>query len=273
MDTMEELTKETRQLLLSAEKAYELFRKLSKHNNTADKAVDNVISQAVDKGELSSFSFTGRITDLSYFSQSDTMPVSAIRGIKDQTFKEAVKQNFDMAERQGLIELDGDNIRITAKGKEYISKPYFVQAAKADQTAAYQKATVEMANANTAENEVQMCVALSGNYTNDFTVFYHTDRIDLSTVISHPDKKTAKQILSNVGKWQEGGLVTVNNWFATITENGKAVLQSEGFKQAAGTPLAEKAIGSAGIPGKIIVATKKAAAVVAEAVQTAAITR
>ena len=46
-----------------------------------------------------------------------------------------------------------------------------------------------------------------------------TDSIDLSTVINHPDKKIAKQILSNVKKWQSGGFVTVKDGVATITQN------------------------------------------------------
>ena len=47
----------------------------------------------------------------------------------------------------------------------------------------------KMASADTAENKVQMCVGLRGNFYNDFTVFRHTDSIDLSSVINHPDKR------------------------------------------------------------------------------------
>ena len=145
-----------------------------------DSAADNLISQALDNGELSSSSrraaganhagssslhkfssapdiselnftfFTGQTTDLSYFSQSDTMPLSAIRNIGDENIKEAVKQSFDRAAYQGYITLDGDNIRITAKGKEYISQPDFVRAAQADQTAVYQKTVAKMASSNTS---------------------------------------------------------------------------------------------------------------------------
>ena len=211
---------------------------------------------------------TGQTTDLSYFSQSDTMPLSAIRNIGDENVKEAVKQTFDKAQQQGLIALDGDNIKITAKGKDYISQPDFVKVAQADQTVAYQKSVAKMASTGTAENEVQMCAGLSGNYMNDFTVFNHTDKIDLLTVINHPDKKAAKQILSNVKKWQKGGFVTVKDGMATVTQQGKALLNSEVFKKAAGTPIAEKAVGAAGIPGKVIVAMKKVVTAVAKAVQT-----
>ena len=201
------------------------------------------------------------------------MPLSAIRNIGDENIKEAVKQNFDKAAQQGLIELDGDNIRITAKGKDYISQPDFIKAAQADQTAAYQKSVAKMASANTAENEVQMCVGLRGNYYNDFTVFNHTDNIDLSTVINHPNKKLSKQILSNVKKWQGGNFVDVKGGIVTITQNGKAVLASAGFK-AASVPLTEGTVAAVGnVPGAVIVATKKVVTEVAKAVQTAAATQ
>ena len=277
MSTLDEISGEikqktqgTIQFLQQAEHLFELFARSAKKT---DEATDNLISQALDKGELTSFSFTGQVTDLSYFSQSETMPLSAIRNIGDENIKEAVKQNFDKAAQQGLIELDGDNIRITAKGKEYISQPDFVRAAQADQTSAYQKTVAKMANVNTAENEVQMCVGLRGNFYNDFTVFRHTDSIDLSSVINHPDKKTAKQILSNVKKWQSGGFVTVKDGVATITQNGKAVLASAGFK-AASVPLTEGTVAAVGnVPGAVIVVTKKVVTAVAKAVQTAAATQ
>ena len=277
MSTLDEISGEIKQktqgavqFIQQAEHLFEYFAKLA---GKEDSAADNLISQALDNGELSSFSFTGQTTDLSYFSQSDTMPLSAIRNIGDENIKEAVKQNFDKAAQQGLIELDGDNIRITAKGKDYISQPDFIKAAQEDQTAAYQKSVAKMASANTAENEVQMCVGLRGNYFNDFSVFNHTDSIDLSTVINHPDKKTARQILSNVKKWQSGGFVTVKDGVATITQNGKAVLASAGFK-AASVPLTEGTVAAVGnVPGAVIVATKKVVTEVAKAVQTAAATQ
>ena len=277
MSTLDEISGEIKQKTQGAvqfvQQAEHLFEYFAKLANKEDSVADNLINQALDNGELSNFSFTGQITDLSYFSQSDTMPLSAIRNIGDESIKEAVKQSFDRAAYHGYIALDGDKIRITAKGKEYISQPDFVRAAQADQTAAYQKTVAKMASANTAENEVQMCVGLRGNYYNDFTVFRHTDSIDLSSVINHPDKKTAKQILSNVKKWQSGGFVTVKDGVATITQNGKAVLASAGFK-AASVPLTEGTVAAVGnVPGAVIVATKKVVTAVAKAVQTAAATQ
>lgn len=277
MGTLDEITGEIKQKTQGAvqfvQQAEHLFEYFAKLANKEDSAADNLISQALDNGELSSFSFTGQITDLSYFSQSDTMPLSAIRNIGDESIKEAVKQSFDRAAYQGYIALDGDNIRITAKGKEYISRPDFVRAAQADQTAAYQKTVAKMASANTADNEVQMCVGLRGNFYNDFTVFRHTDSIDLSSVINHPDKKTAKQILSNVKKWQSEGFVSVKDGVATVTQKGKALLTTAGFK-AASVPLTEGTVAAvSNVPGAVIVATKKVVTAVAKAVQTAAATQ
>lgn len=274
MSTLDEISGEIKQktqgavqFIQQAEHLFEYFAKLA---NKEDSVADNLISQALDNGELSSFSFTGQRTDLSYFSQSDTMPLSAIRNIGDENIKEAVKQNFDKAAQQGLIELDGDNIRITAKGKDYISQHDFIKAAQADQTAAYQKSVAKMASANTAENEVQMCVGLRGNYFNDFSVFNHTDSIDLSSVINHPDKKTAKQILSNVKKWQSEGFVSVKDGIATVTQKGKALLTTAGFK-AASVLLTEGMVAAVGnVPGAVIVVTKKVAASAVKAVQTGA---
>lgn len=274
MSTLDEISGEIKQKTQGAvqfvQQAQHLFEYFAKLAGKEDSAADNLISQALDNGELSSFSFTGQITDLSYFSQSDTMPLSAIRNIGDECIKEAVKQSFDRAAQQGLIELDGDNIRITAKGKDYISQHDFIKAAQADQTAAYQKSVAKMASANTAENEVQMCVGLRGNYFNDFSVFNHTDSIDLSSVINHPDKKTAKQILSNVKKWQSEGFVSVKDGIATVTQKGKALLTTAGFK-AASVLLTEGTVAAVGnVPGAVIVVTKKVAASAVKAVQTGA---
>lgn len=275
MSTLDEISGEIKQKTQSVvqsfqqlKQLFDYFAKLAEKDDPADK----LISQALDNGELSSFSFTGQTTDLSYFSQSDTMPLSAIRNIGDENIKEAVKQNFDKAAQQGLIELDGDNIRITAKGKDYISQPDFVKAAQDDQMVAYQKAVEKITSANTAENEVQMCVSLRGNYYNDFTVFNHTDKIDLSTVINHPNKELSKQILSNVKKWQQCGAVTVKDGVATVTNAGKEMLKSAGFK-AASIQLTEGTVAAVGnVPGAVIVATKKVVSAAVKAVQSATTT-
>ena len=110
MSTLDEISGEIKQKTQGAvqfvQQAEHLFEYFAKLANKEDSVADNLISQALDNGELSSFSFTGQITDLSYFSQSDTMPLSAIRNIGDESIKEAVKQSFDRAAYQGYIVLD-----------------------------------------------------------------------------------------------------------------------------------------------------------------------
>ena len=271
MSTFEELSSEMKQKIQGTIQGIEMLQKFLDNFNkgkSSDTATEKLISDTIDNN-ITSFNFTGQYTDLSYFSQSSTMPLSAIKNIGDENIKEAVKQNFDKAAQQGLIELDGDNIKITAKGKNYINNSNFIKAAQADQMAAYQQAMVKMASANIAENEVQMCVGLRGNYYNDFTAFNHTDKIDLSTVINHPNKELSKQVLSNVKKWQSGGFVDVKNGVATITQQGKAVLQSAGFK-AASVPLTEGTVAAVGnVPGAVIVATKRIISTAVQAIQSA----
>lgn len=46
------------------------------------------------------------------------MPVSAIRNIADSDIKDAVTNTFVKAAENDLIELDGNDIKITEKGKE-----------------------------------------------------------------------------------------------------------------------------------------------------------
>ena len=81
MSTLDEISGEIKQKTQGAvqfvQQAEHLFEYFAKLANKEDSVADNLISQALDNGELSSFSFTGQITDLSYFSQSDTMPLSA----------------------------------------------------------------------------------------------------------------------------------------------------------------------------------------------------
>jgi hypothetical protein len=95
--------------------------------------------------------------------------------------------------------------------------------------------------------------------------------MDLSTVINHPNKNLSKQILSNVKKWQAGEFVDVKDGIVTITQKGKALLTTAGFK-AASVPLTEGTVAAVGnVPGAVIVVTKKVVTAVAKAVQTAAV--
>ena len=267
MSTFEELSSEMKQKVQGAIQGIEMLQKFLDNfskGKSSDTATEKLVSDTLDKGNISGFNFTGQYTDLSYFNQSSKMPLDAIRNIGDENVKEAVKQNFIKAAQNGLIELDGDSFKITAKGKEAINKKEFIKAAQQDQLNAYQNAVNKMYNTQAAANETQMCVALSGDYMNDFTFFNHSDKLDLSTVINHPDKNLSKKILGNVKKWEKCGAVNVENGIAKITDMGKKMLQMPQFKAAA-IPLQERALSSiGGAVGKVIVATKK----IASAVQT-----
>ena len=77
------------------------------------------------------FSFSGQITDLSYFNNNEILPKEVIENIPDAELKEAVISNLELAEKQGLINvnLDSGNITLTDSGREYISNPNFISAA------------------------------------------------------------------------------------------------------------------------------------------------
>ncbi len=266
MSTFEELSSEMKQKVQGTIQAVEMLQRFLNNFEAQNKdtSTDKLVSDTIDKGNVSGFNFTGQYTDLSYFNQSSKMPLDAIRNIGDENIKEAVKQNFIKAAQNGLIELNGDSFVITEKGKHEINKKNFIKAAQQDQTAAYQTAFNKMYNTQAAANESQMCVALSGDYMNDFTFFNHSDKLDLSTVINHPDKNLSKKILGNVKKWEKCGAVKVENGIAKITDMGKKMLQMPQFNAAA-VPLQERALSSVGgAMGKVIVATKK----IASAVQT-----
>lgn len=265
----EEMKSKTQGTIQMVQQLKQLLEAFQKNNTANDETVSKLISDAVNNDTLTNFQFTGKYTDLSYFSQSDTMPLSAIKSISDPNIKAAVLDTFDKAQKTGLISLDGDCIRITDLGKSEINKPYFKKAAQSDQISAYNSSLNKMMNASLQSNEVQMCVGLSGDYMNDFTFFNHSDKLDLSSVISHPDKQLSQKVLANVKQWQKAGAVTVKNGVATITDMGKKMLQMPQFK-AMTSPLTEKALATAGgMPGKIIVATKKVVGAVVQAVQSA----
>lgn len=234
-----------------------------------DKDTDELIKKLMNDDKVTNFTFTGKDTDLCYFNQSDTMPLSAISNISDKNIKNAVVDNFDKCINKGLLELKDGYLKITPKGKAEISKPNFLKTAQNDQLQAYNNTINKIVKNNTANGSVQMGAALSGDYMNDFTFFNHTDKMDLSKIMSHPNKELSQKILSNVKKWQNAGAVTVKNGVATVTDMGKKMLELPQFK-AATKPVTEQAMtNAAGAAGQIIVATKKVVGAVVQAVQSA----
>lgn len=240
-------------------------QKKSKTNDN----IGELIKKLLNDDKVTNFTFTGKNTDLCYFNQSDTMPLSAISNISDPNIKNAVVDNFDKCINKGLLELKDGYLKITSKGKAEISKPNFLKTAQNDQLQAYNNTINKIVKNSTADGSVQMGAALSGDYMNDFTFFNHTDKMDLSKIMSHPNKELSQKILSNVKKWQNAGAVTVKNGVATVTDMGKKMLNLPQF-QAATKPVAEQAMtNAAGAAGQIIVATKKVVGAVVQAVQSA----
>lgn len=238
--------------------------------NSKDKGhfVEDLINKVFNNNNdnVTNFSFTGKDTDLCYFNQSDTMPLSAISNISDQNIKNAVIDNFDKCINKGYLELKDGCLKITEKGKAEISKPSFTQSAKNDQMTAYNQAIEKMVKSNSLENTVQMGAVLNGDYMNDFTFFNHTDKMELSKIVSHPNKELSHKILANIKKWQKAGAVTVKDGVATVTDMGKKMLQYPQF-QAATKNIAEKPITANNETAGIIVATKKVIGTVEQAVQ------
>ena len=214
-----------------------------------------------ENNSLLNFSFTGKDTDLCYFNNVDTLPLSAIANIQDEKLKQSVIDTFDRLSKNGYITLEGDSVKITEKGRQRLSDPSFSNRAKSDQQTAFAEKTIPKSDGQS----IQMCAELSGNYINDFTVFNHTDSIDLRAIAKAPDKKLSAKIMGNIKQWQGYGAVTVKNGKATVTKAGKELLSMPEFTSKA-SAIAEKPLSaSKGTVGKILVATKK---ITSDALQT-----
>ena len=190
------------------------------------KSKDDTLSEMLDSG-LTSFKFTGQDTDLCYFSNSEKMPITAIANIEDENIKKSVMESFDRFVKNDYLEIRNDSLYITAKGKKYIQDDFFIRQAKADQMQMHNNILFK-----SAERENVKVIAFTGNYVNDFTYFSYSDKLDLNDVISHPNKKLSGQILDNVERWQKKGAVTVENGIATVTSDGKKMLDMPEFKKS-----------------------------------------
>lgn len=190
------------------------------------KSKDDTLSEMLDSG-LTSFKFTGQDTDLCYFSNSEKMPITAIANIEDEKIKMSVIENFDRFIKDDYLEIKDDSLYITAKGKKYIQDDFFIRQAKADQMQMHNNILFK-----SAERENVKVIAFTGNYVNDFTYFSYADKLDLNDVISHPNKRLSGQILDNVERWQKKGAVTVENGIATVTSDGKKMLDMPEFKKS-----------------------------------------
>ena len=194
------------------------------------------------------FIFTGQSTDLRYFANSDVMPISMIEQIPDATLKNAVKDEFNKAILSKKVELDinNDTIKITKKGRKFINSHEFKQAASANLLSV------------SHQQPQTMQFSLTGT-VQDLNFFNFSDSLNLKDVISNPDKQAVQNILGNLGKMKESGLITVSDSIVKITDKGKKLINSDLFKLAS-KGATDKAIGAVGaVPGAIVIAVKKVA--------------
>ena len=174
------------------------------------------------------FSFSGQITDLSYFNNNEILPKEVIENIPDAELKEAVISNLELAEKQGLINvnLDSGNITLTDSGREYISNPNFISAANINKA---HSAICAMEIQHGLESDtVRYGVTLEGT-DRDLQFFRFASNLDLEEVTLSPDKKAALQVMENISKWEKDGLVQYNsdNTSISLTKLGQKKLYSD----------------------------------------------
>lgn len=237
---------------------FEEFKKGATDAINAGKNIYDLIERLNSDAKSETPQFTGQSTDLNYFAQNETMPISTIENIPDESLKYAVKDEFNKAALSGKVEFDNQKgiISITEKGKEFINRPEFKRAAAEN-----------LANIKTQQSQT-IEFALNGT-VQDLNFFNHADELNLHDVIANPDKEAVQNVLSNLGKMKESGLVSVSDSVVKITDKGKNILNNELFKLAsknaakvAANTAVEGAVGAVGtVPGVVIVAAKKAAEV------------
>ena len=210
------------------------------------------------KAPTNDFVFTGQSTDLGYFNTNNTMPLSMIESIPDESLKHAIKDELGKAMLDGKLAFDKENntLVITEKGKEYINRSEFKRAA------------AENISHTLAETQVQtetINIELNGT-TQDLNFFNHADELNLADIVASNDKEAVQNVLSNLSKMKDSGLVSVSDNVVKITEKGKSVLNSDLFKLAS-KGAAQGAAAAGSVPGVIIVAAKKAVDVAANLIK------
>ena len=102
----DEVRNKTRNLMQNIQQQRQLIDTFIKNSKTENQATHKFVSDIVNDNPLTNFTFTGKDTDLSYFLQSERMPLSTISNISDENIKSAVLNTFDKAAENGLIELE-----------------------------------------------------------------------------------------------------------------------------------------------------------------------
>ena len=231
----------------------EIIRAITNGGRSVSNLLDYLNNRHSNNNNNNNFTFTGQSTDLGYFTNNDTLPVSTIENIPDVAIRNAVKDEMGKAALDNKVVYDKENdaFSITDKGREYINRPEF------------QRAAAENISHTLVETQAQtetINISLNGT-VQDLNFFNHADELNLADIVASNDKEAVQNVLSNLGKMKDSGLVSVSDNVVKITEKGKSVLNSDLFKLAsngAAQGAAEKATAAAGsVPGIIVVAAKK----------------
>ena len=130
--------------------------------NTAQQGLDDI-----------RFKFTGKHTDIANISgfENGRMSVSELDNIADNSIKNAVKEEFSIAEKQGYIkQVNVDNnqfFELTPKGKEHINSVEFVKQFEHNQIDSVVK------------SNPRAVVNFQGN-ADDMNIFRYTDKVNIN---------------------------------------------------------------------------------------------
>ena len=218
MHDAEKMNSKVAGIVRTGKQIYDFIEQLKRAKNTAPEISDNGLP----------FSFSGQITDLSYFNANDILPKEVIDSIPDAELKEAVISNLELAEKQGLIDVDlnSGNITLTDSGREYINNPNFIRAANIDKARSAIRA-MEIQHGLESDT-VRYGVTLEGT-DRDLQFFRFASNLDLEEVTLSPDKKAALQVMENISKWEKDGLIQYNseNTSISLTKLGQKKLYSD----------------------------------------------
>lgn len=218
MHDTEKMNSKVAGIARTGKQIYDFIEQLKRAKNAATENLDNGLP----------FSFSGQITDLSYFNANDILPKEVIDSIPDAELKEAVISNLELAEKQGLIDVDlnSGNITLTDSGREYINNPNFIRAANIDKA---RSAIRAMEIQHGLENDtIRYGITLEGT-DRDLQFFRFASNLDLEEITLSPDKKVALQVMENISKWEKDGIVQYNseNTSISLTKLGQKKLYSD----------------------------------------------
>ena len=218
MHDTEKMNSKVARIARTGKQIYDFIEQLKRAKNSAPENLDNGLP----------FSFSGQITDLSYFNANDILPKEVIDSIPDAELKEAVISNLELAEKQGLIDVDltSGNITLTDSGREYINNPNFIRAANIDKA---RSAIRAMEIQHGLENDtIRYGITLEGT-DRDLQFFRFASNLDIEEVTLSPDKKAALQVMENISKWEKDGLIQYNseNTSISLTKLGQKKLYSD----------------------------------------------